>query len=308
MNHHLLDFEQKNHKIELSLLFSSNKMPILDGKKTSAELFALLKIRVEALQEKNVHPKLVFFLVGKNPASVAYVGMKQKACEKIGVASEILRFDESVPQETIIKKMEALNEDPKVHGMMIQVPLPKHLSVPLITRAISPKKDADGFTAYNFGKMTLSKEYEDLPPATPLGIIRLLEAYAIPIEGMEVTVMGRSNLVGKPLAIMLINRGATVIVCHSKTRDSKSHCRASDMIIAATGVPNLIKADWVKKGAIVVDAGYSTLNGKVVGDVDYDAVAKKCSWITPVPGGVGPMTIYAILENTVKAAERVSSV
>jgi methylenetetrahydrofolate dehydrogenase (NADP+)/methenyltetrahydrofolate cyclohydrolase len=282
-------------------------MPILDGKKTSAELFSLLKTRVEALKEKGVRPKLVFFLVGNNPGSVAYVGMKQKACEKIGVTSEILRYDESVTQQEIIKKMESLNEDPKVHGMMIQVPLPAHLSVPLITRAISPKKDADGFTAYNFGKMTLSKEYEDLPPATPLGIIRLLEAYAVPLQGMEITVMGRSNLVGKPLAIMLINRGATVTVCHSKTKDAKAYCKKADMIIAATGVPLLIKADWVKKGAIVVDAGYNTLNGKTVGDVDYDKVAKKCSWITPVPGGVGPMTIYAIIENTVKAAEKQNS-
>lgn len=281
-------------------------MPILDGKKVSSELFLLLKTRVDALKSEGVAPKLVFFLVGKNPASVAYVGMKQKACEKIGVLSDILRYDESVTQEEIIKKMETLNEDPKIHGMMIQVPLPSHLSIPLITRAISPKKDADGFTAYNFGKITLSKDYEDLPPATPLGIVRLLEAYAINVEGMEITVMGRSNLVGKPLAIMLINRGATVTVCHSKTRDAKSHCKKADMIIAATGVPHLIDSSWVKKSAIVIDAGYSMLNGKTVGDVDYDKVAKKCSWITPVPGGVGPMTIYAIIENTVKAAERIS--
>lgn len=279
-------------------------MPILDGKKVSEQLFLGLQPRVDALKKQGVQPKLVFFLVGENPASVAYVNMKSKACEKIGIASEILRYDEKTSQDEIIAKMTELNLDINVHGIMIQVPLPKHMSVPLLTRAIDPKKDADGFHAYNMGKMALDKKFEDLPPATALGIIRLLEEYKINVEGMDITVIGRSNLVGKPVAIMLMNRGATVTVCHSQTKNTADHCRNADMIIAATGVPKLVKADWVKKGAIVIDAGYSKVDGKVSGDVDYDAVAPKCSWITPVPGGCGPMTIYAIVENTVKAAER----
>jgi len=279
-------------------------MKLLDGKKVSYELFSQLQARVDSLKDMGIEPKLVFFLIGESPASVAYVSMKQKASEKLGVNSEILRYDDSVDQDTIISKIEELNQDPSVHGMMIQVPLPEQLSLPEITRALSPEKDADGFHAYNFGKMTLSKSFEHLPPATALGIIRLLEAYDINVSGMDVTVLGRSNLVGKPIAIMLMNRGATVTVCHSRTKDTAAHCREADMIIAATGVPHLVKADWVKEGAIVVDAGYAKVDGKLVGDVDFEAVSEKCSWITPVPGGCGPMTIYAIVENTVAAAER----
>lgn len=279
-------------------------MKLLDGQKVSAELFSRLQPRVDALKAKGVDPKLVFFLVGENPASVSYVTMKSKACEKIGISSEILRYPEDTAQEVILEKMEDLNRDEGVHGMMIQIPLPKHMSVPLVTRAIDPKKDADGFHAYNFGKMALSTEFEHLPPATALGIIRLLEAYGIDVDGMNVTVLGRSNLVGKPVAIMLMNRGATVTVCHSKTKDPAALCRNADMIVAATGVPKLVKADWVKQDAIVIDAGFAKVDGKVTGDVDFAEVAPKCSWITPVPGGVGPMTIYAIVENTVRAAER----
>lgn len=279
-------------------------MQLLDGQKVSAELFSKLQPRVDALKKKGINPKLVFFLVGENPASVAYVGMKSKACEKIGIASEILRYSEKTSQDEILRKMEELNADASIHGMMIQIPLPKQMSVPMMTRAIDPKKDADGFHAYNFGKMTLSTEFEHLPPATALGIIRLLEAYDVDVDGMNITVLGRSNLVGKPVAIMLMNRGATVTVCHSKTKDTAAHCRNADMIVAATGAAKLVKADWVKKGAIVIDAGFAKIDGKVTGDVDFDEVAPKCSWITPVPGGVGPMTIYAIVENTVKAAER----
>ncbi|MDF2378760.1 MAG: bifunctional 5,10-methylenetetrahydrofolate dehydrogenase/5,10-methenyltetrahydrofolate cyclohydrolase [Candidatus Gracilibacteria bacterium] len=279
-------------------------MEILDGKKVSSELFSQLEPRVKALKDKGVHPRLVFFLIGESPASMAYVGMKEKACAKMGIASDILRYDENVTEEEIITKIHELNEDETVHGIMTQLPLPKQISVPKVTRAIAAKKDVDGFHAYNFGKMVLSKEFEHLPPATALGIIRLIEAYEFDVEGMNITVLGRSNLVGKPVAIMLMNRGATVTVCHSRTKNTKEHCLNADMIVAATGVPQLVKEDWVKQGAIVIDAGYAKVNGKTTGDVDYDAVAPKCSWITPVPGGVGPMTIYSIVENTVTAAER----
>lgn len=279
-------------------------MQLLDGKKVSAELFSQLRPRVEALKNAGVDPKLVFFIVGNNPASVAYVKMKQKASEKIGISSELVRYEDTISQQELIEKIHQLNEDSAVHGMMVQLPLPAQLSLPEITRALDPKKDADGFHAYNFGKMTLSKEFEHLPPATALGIIRLLDAYGIDVSGMDITVIGRSNLVGKPVAIMLMNRGATVTVCHSRTKNTADHCRNADMLISATGVPQLVKGDWVKEGAIVIDAGYAKVDGKVTGDVDFEAVAPKCSWITPVPGGCGPMTIYAIVQNTVVAAER----
>ncbi len=282
-------------------------MNILDGKKVSAALFQKLEPRVQSLKEQGIQPKLVFFIIGDNPASVAYVNMKMKASEKIGIASEILRYDESISQEELLNKIYELNEDPTVTGMMVQLPLPAHLSVPEVTRALDPKKDADGFHAYNFGKMAISKDFEHLPPATALGIIRLIDAYDIDVSGMNITVLGRSNLVGKPAAIMLMNRGATVTVCHSHTKNTSEHCRNADMIIAATGVPQLVEADWVKEGAIVIDAGYAKVNGKVTGDVNYGQVAEKCSWITPVPGGCGPMTIYSIVENTVSSAERISA-
>jgi methylenetetrahydrofolate dehydrogenase (NADP+)/methenyltetrahydrofolate cyclohydrolase len=279
-------------------------MKTLDGKKVSAELFEKLEPRVKTLKDQGIQPKLVFFIIGDSPASVAYVNMKMKASEKIGIDSEILRYDETISEEELLKKIKELNEDPSVTGMMVQLPLPSHLSVPEVTRALDPKKDADGFHAYNFGKMTISKDFEHLPPATALGIIRLIDAYAIDVSGMDITVLGRSNLVGKPVSIMLMNRGATVTVCHSRTKNTAAHCQNADMVIAATGVPRLVEADWVKEGAIVIDAGYAKVDGKVTGDVDFEEVSKKCSWITPVPGGCGPMTIYAIVENTVAAAER----
>lgn len=279
-------------------------MQLLDGKKISRELFSALQPRVEALKKKGVFPHLVFFLIGKNKASEAYVKMKQKASEDIGIRSTILRYPESVSEDEIIKKIQELNQDTSVHGMMVQLPLPDHLRVPEITRALDPKKDADGFHAYNMGKMTLSKDFEDLPSATALGIIRLLDAYHIDVAGMDITILGRSNLIGKPLAIMLLNRGATITVCHRKSKNVADQCRKARMIVAATGVPNLVQEDWVSSGTIVIDAGYDVVDGKTVGDVDFEAVKNKCSFITPVPGGVGPMTIYAIVENTVHAAER----
>ncbi|MDP2690981.1 MAG: bifunctional 5,10-methylenetetrahydrofolate dehydrogenase/5,10-methenyltetrahydrofolate cyclohydrolase [Candidatus Gracilibacteria bacterium] len=279
-------------------------MQLLDGSRVSAELFSTLYPRVEALKQKGIHTKLVFFLIGNNPASVAYVGMKQKACEQTGIISEVIRYDESVTQKELFHRIEELNHDDSVHGIMVQLPLPKHLPVSEVTKTLNPYKDADGFHAYNFGKMAISRNFEHLPPATALGIIRLLDAYQIDVSGMNVVVLGRSNLVGKPIGLMLLNRGATVTICHSKTKNPASFCQNADLIVAATGVPLLVKGDWVKEGVIVVDAGYAKVDGKTVGDVDFDAVKNKCSMITPVPGGVGPMTIYSIVENTVSAAER----
>jgi methylenetetrahydrofolate dehydrogenase (NADP+)/methenyltetrahydrofolate cyclohydrolase len=280
-------------------------MEILDGRKISQTLFEALRPRVQKLiKEKNIEPKLVFFLIGESPASIAYVGMKEKACEKIGIISEVLRYTNEVSQDEILSKIDELNQDDDVHGMMIQLPLPNHLDVSTLTSSILPQKDADGLHPVNVGNMFLSVEREELPPATALGIVRLIEAYDINLRGLNVTVIGRSNLVGKPLAVMLINRDATVTVCHSKSKDIAACCRNADMIISATGSPKLVQADWVSEGAIVIDAGYAVVDGKTCGDVDFDQVAEKCSYITPVPGGVGPMTIYSIVENTVRAAEK----
>ncbi len=279
----------------------------LDGKKTAQELLQNLKIRVDALQNRGVQPKLVFFLIGNNPASRAYVNMKQKACQKIGITSTILEYPETVSPEEVHHKIQELNQDAFTHGILVQLPLPAQFSVRATTNAISPQKDVDGLHAYNAGNLIFSAETEQLPAATALGIIRLLEQYHINLEGLNVVILGRSILVGKPIAAMLTNRNATVTICHRKTKEIIEHSHRADLVIAAAGSPQLVHKEWIKEGAIVIDAGYGILNGKAVGDVDFEEVAPKCSLITPVPGGCGPMTIYSILENTVKAAEHQNS-
>lgn len=278
---------------------------VLDGKKAASELFARLKPRVENLKKKGIQPKLVFFLIGNNLASLTYVTMKQKASEDIGISSEILRYQENVSQEEIINRINELNQDSNVHGMMVQLPIPKHLDVHKILLSIDPDKDADGLNAYNIGQTVISKETENLPPATALGVVRLLDYYNINLEGKDVTVIGRSILTGKPIAHMLTNRSATVTLCHSKTKNLKEKCQQADVIISATGMAKFVKKDWVKDGAVIIDVGYSKIDGKTIGDFDEN-VAEKCSSFTPVPGGCGPMTIYSIIENTVKTAERLS--
>lgn len=281
---------------------------ILDGKKVSEEILKELESIAPLLR-----PTLAIILVGSNPASLSYVGQKRKACEKVGINFIEINLPKDVTKEDLLKQIHKLNKDPEVNGFIVQLPLPDHLesAIPQIIREMNPYKDVDGFHAYNLGKMFIGKEFEHLPPATPLGIINLLEAYQIEIEGKEVTVVGHSNIVGKPIATMLLNRNATVTVCHIHTQDLKSHTKRADILVVAVGKPGLITADMVKDESIIIDVGMNRVEDaanpkgyRLVGDVDFDALKEKVAFITPVPGGCGPMTVAGLLLNTVRATKR----
>lgn len=281
-------------------------MQLLDGKKVASELYQKLQGKVAALKEKNIHPRLVIVLVGDDPASLSYIKQKRKASEQTGIVSELIHLKpDEVDTQSMIELVQKLNADASVHGFIVQLPLPRHVETPKVLKAVDPKKDVDGFTAYNLGKMFLSTEFEDLAPCTPFGVVRLLEHYKINVEGMDVTMVGASNTVGKPLAVMLLNRGATVTICHKLTKDLATHTKKADLLIVAAGVEKLITEDMVKKDAIVVDIGINrNVEGKLVGDVDFEKVAPKTKFITPVPGGVGPMTVGCLMENVVRAVLR----
>lgn len=260
------------------------------------------------MAKANIHPKLVVILVGQNPASLSYIKQKRKACEKTGIKWEQFDYPESVTTEELIEKINELNANEKVHGILVQLPVPEHVFEPDVIKAIDPAKDVDGFTAYNLGKMFLSTDFEHLAPCTPLGAIRMLEYYDIDVRGKEAVVVGHSNIVGKPLSTMLLNRGATVTTCHIDTVDLAFHTKRADILCVAVGKVNLITADMVKEGAVVVDIGINRLeSGKLVGDCDFEAMKDKVSYITPVPGGAGPMTVACLMENTVKAAKRINN-
>ncbi len=291
---------------------------ILDGKKLAAQLLAQAKSEVTALKEKGIVPKLVVVQAGQDGASTIYVEKKHRACIDAGMASEIKRFAEYVSEEIFLAEIRRLNQDSKVHGILVQLPLPKHISEEKVLEAVDPSKDVDGFHPTNQGKGFFGAGA--LRPATPAGIMRLLEETGVKLEGKNAVVLGRSNIVGKPVALMLINAGCTVTVCNSKTKNIADFTKMADIIISATGKPGLIAARMVKKGAIVVDVGINRIeeptggNGKeagakgnakkIVGDVDFEGVRKKAGWITPVPGGVGPMTIANVILNTLKACKR----
>ncbi|MFH0820888.1 MAG: bifunctional 5,10-methylenetetrahydrofolate dehydrogenase/5,10-methenyltetrahydrofolate cyclohydrolase [Candidatus Peregrinibacteria bacterium] len=273
---------------------------MLDGKALSEKLIDSVKEKASRLK-----PTLAVILVGEDPASLTYIKNKKLACERAGIRYVEYRYPATMTQQELLEKIESVNQDRGVNGLIVQLPLPSHISVPLVIRSIDPRKDVDGFHAYNLGKMFLSPEFEDLPPATSLGIVKLLDAYDIPIQGQEVVVVGASNIVGKPISLMMLNRNATVTTCHIFTRDLKAHTKNADILIVAVGKPNLITADMVKKGVVVVDVGITRLaDGKLCGDVDTKAVSKKAAFITPVPGGVGPMTVAALILNTIRATER----
>jgi len=279
-------------------------MQLLDGKALSEQLINSVKAKAKKLK-----PTLAVILVGQNPASLAYVRNKKLACERSGVKYVEYDYPETITQEELLKKIDELNNDDSVNGLIVQLPLPAHIQVPLVIRAVAPAKDVDGFHAYNLGKMFLSPEFEDLPPATPLGIVKLLDHYNIPIQGQEVVVVGHSNIVGKPISMMMLNRNATVTTCHIYTKDLSAHTRRADILIVAVGKANLVTADMVKEGAVVIDVGINRgADGKLCGDVDFANVSKKASFITPVPGGVGPMTVAALILNTVRATERQKNV
>lgn len=256
----------------------------------------------------HMHPKLGVILVGKDPASLSYIRQKQKACAATGIEWEQFDYETDVTTEDLIDKINDLNEDSTFHGILVQLPVPDQVYEPDVIKAIDPKKDVDGFTAYNVGKMFLSAEFEDLASCTPSGVIKMLEYYDIEIEGKEAVVVGHSNIVGKPLSTMLLNRNATVTTCHIHTKDLDAHTKRADILCVAVGKPGLITADMIKDGAVVIDIGITKCeDGKLRGDADFEEVSKKASYITPVPGGVGPMTVACLMENTVNACKRLNN-
>ncbi len=281
-------------------------MALMDGQKVAGELLDQLYHEVNRMKLDHIHPKLAVILVGKSPASLSYIRSKQKACDRTGIEWEQFDFEEDVTAQELLDKIDELNTDSTFHGILVQLPLPEHIFTPIIIKAIDPKKDVDGFTAYNLGKMMISKDFEHLSPCTPRGVIKLLDYHSVPIEGKEVVVVGHSNIVGKPLSTMLLNRNATVTTCHVYTKNLSVHTKRADILCVAVGKAGLITGDMVKTGATIIDIGINRMeNGKLTGDCDFSAVSKVASYITPVPGGVGPMTVACLMENTVTAAKRI---
>ena len=277
-------------------------MKILDGKAVSLKVKESVKVRADELKKFGVEPTLAVVLVGEDKASQTYVRAKEKACNEYGIKSVAHRLSENTTQNELLALINVLNLDDSIHGILVQLPLPKHIDTNVVLAAIDPRKDVDGFHAVNVGKLVSG--LDGFVPCTPLGVMEILKEYGIDVAGLNAVVIGRSNIVGKPMANLLLNASATVTVTHSKTKNLKEICKNADLIVAAIGKPFFLKADMVKDGAVVVDVGINRLDdGRLVGDVDFDEVAPKCSYITPVPGGVGPMTISMLLNNTILAAQ-----
>ncbi|HPZ75394.1 MAG TPA: bifunctional methylenetetrahydrofolate dehydrogenase/methenyltetrahydrofolate cyclohydrolase FolD [Thermosynergistes sp.] len=278
---------------------------IMDGKAVSALVRREVKERAALLASKGVKPGLAVVLVGDDPASQVYVRQKEKACDEVGFASFMRYLPASTDEKELLDLIDGLNSDPAVHGILVQLPLPKHIDKDRVAEAIRPEKDVDGFHPINVGRLTLG--IETMEPCTPKGIVYLLEHYGIDIEGKRAVVVGRSNIVGKPVSLLLLSRNATVTVCHSRTKDLPDVTRQADILVAATGKPKTIGSSMVKGGAVVVDVGITRTQSGLIGDVDFDAVKEVASYITPVPGGIGPMTIAMLLLNALKAAEACAS-
>ena len=277
-------------------------MKIIDGKRISAEIKDELKAKVAAYKEEGVEITLAVIQVGNDPASSVYVGNKKKACEYIGIRSLAYELAEETTEEELLSLIEGLNERADVNGILVQLPLPKHIDEEKVLNTISPLKDVDGFHPMNVGALCIGKE--GFVSCTPAGIIELLKRSDVEIAGKECVVIGRSNIVGKPMALLLLRENGTVTVTHSKTKDLKEVCSRADILVVAIGRPKMITADYVKEGAVVIDVGIHRGEGnKLCGDVDYDQVAPKCSAITPVPGGVGPMTIAMLMKNCVESIQ-----
>lgn len=274
-------------------------MTLLDGKKVAKEIQNKLQVKINSLPVK---PGLCVIMVGSNPESLIYVNMKLKKCQEMNINTYFFNFNED-SEETIINKINEMNIDINVHGILVQLPLPKHLNTNSILNTVSKDKDVDGFNTYNAGLLFQNKK-PLFTPCTPKGCIELLDYYNIPIKSIDITIIGCSNLVGLPLFMMLLHRGATVTICQEDTIDVKSNCLKSDMVIACCGVPKLVKADWITDDTIVIDIGTNKLTNKLVGDVDFDKVIDKCSYITPVPGGIGPMTIMMVIKQTIESCIR----
>jgi 5,10-methylene-tetrahydrofolate dehydrogenase/methenyl tetrahydrofolate cyclohydrolase len=284
---------------------------LIDGRAVAAQIRAEVAVRAAALAERGVRPGLAAVLVGDNPASQAYVRMKRKACAEVGIESFYHELPAQTTQAELEGLVEALNARSDVHGILVQLPLPAHLDEQRVLSLISTAKDVDGFHPLNIGRLAMKGREPDFIPATPAGIMRLLEAYQAPFAGANAVVLGRSNIVGMPCALLLTKRDCTVTLCHSRTRDLPEVVRHADILVAAVGRPHMVKGDWIKPGAFVIDVGTNRVadpsakdGSRLVGDVDFEAAQRVAGAITPVPGGVGPMTIAMLLENTVKAAER----
>lgn len=278
-------------------------MQIIDGKKVSAQVKQEVKNETELLKkEYSITPGLAVVIVGDDPASRVYVNNKKKACELVGFHSEEYALPAKTTQEELLSLVKELNEKKDINGILVQLPLPKHLDDKAVIEAINPLKDVDAFHAVNVGKIMLG-EYDFLP-CTPAGVMEMLHYYNIEVSGKNCVVIGRSNIVGKPMAMLLLHENGTVTICHSRTKNLAEICSKADILVAAVGRPKFVTADMVKEGAVVIDVGMDRdENGKLCGDVDFENVKDKCSYITPVPGGVGPMTIATLMKNTVKAAK-----
>ncbi|NMA60347.1 MAG: bifunctional methylenetetrahydrofolate dehydrogenase/methenyltetrahydrofolate cyclohydrolase FolD [Firmicutes bacterium] len=275
---------------------------IIDGKAIAKEIRGDLAKQVAELTKEGRQPGLAVVLVGDDPASAVYVRSKKRACEEVGINSLVHRLPQETTQKELLALIEELNQDPKIHGILVQLPLPDGLDEEIVINAISPKKDVDGFHPINVGNLHIGQE--GFVPCTPAGVVELVKRTGVSIAGKNVVVLGRSNIVGKPVASLFLRENATVTICHSRTKDVAAECRRADILIAAVGRPKLVQQDWVKPGAVVIDVGINRVDGEIVGDVDFEQVKKVAEAITPVPGGVGPMTIAMLLKATVEAASR----
>ena len=275
---------------------------IIDGKGIAQEIRAELAKKVAEMTAQGNQPGLAVVLVGDDPASAVYVRQKRRACEEIGIRSVIHRLPADISQQELLSLVEECNQDKSIHGILVQLPLPDGLNEEEVIEAISPAKDVDGFHPINVGRLQIGKGGSI--PCTPAGVVELVRRTGTPIEGKHVVVVGRSNIVGKPAATLFLQENATVTICHSRTKDVAAECRRADILVAAVGRPRLVKKDWIKPGAIVIDVGINRVDGKLLGDVDFDEVKDVAGAITPVPGGVGPMTIAMLMKATVEAALR----
>jgi len=290
--------------LDLKEVIDRRSFMIIDGKLVSKEIRNEITLEVQDLQSQNIVPGLAVIIVGENPASQSYVRNKQRTCEKLGMYSEKHELDIDVTEKELLTLIETLNNTDKIHGILVQLPLPKHFDEARIIEAIDPSKDVDCFHPINVGK--LATGVESFKPCTPAGIIELLEHYEVQLEGKDAVVIGRSNIVGKPIALMLLEKNATVTICHSRTKNLETKLKRADIIVAAIGKPYFLKADMVKEGAVIIDVGINRIETGLVGDVAFDSVQEKASLITPVPGGVGPMTITMLMKNTLEACKKIT--
>ncbi|AWW47889.1 bifunctional methylenetetrahydrofolate dehydrogenase/methenyltetrahydrofolate cyclohydrolase FolD [Polynucleobacter paneuropaeus] len=276
---------------------------LLDGNLLSKKLRAEIAARAAILTAKGVRPGLAVIVIGDNPASQVYVRNKVKACEDVGFHSVLERYSAELGEEELLARIATLNADPSIHGILVQLPLPEHIAAERVLEAIAPEKDVDGFHVANAGALMVGKP--EFKPCTPYGCMKIIESIDYPVRGARAVIVGASNIVGKPMAMLLLQAGATVTICNSKTRDLAHHTKDADILVVATGKPHMVTGDMIKTGAVVIDVGINRLpNGKLCGDVDFDTAKYVAGWITPVPGGVGPMTITMLLMNTLEAAEK----